>query len=1018
MTSDFPATQPKLLQVLPICVTLPPAGEVIRLQALVSDLCNHDLAAGPHGSPTLNITFNGRCLLQEDVTISPAASQHQIGVPVQATAAPIVGTPLATTVDSAPPTVIQIIIHPAACIGLTSGCLILELHTGGGSATQTLPVLLVREADVASEVLQLQQEAGSVDRLLLDLGSWVASTAASAVTSTQQQAPPSTHSSNAAQPNGASSTPSAAAAAAAAPGGTPATPSPLTDLSPGSQQQETQRSIRLGLRLLAYRMSSLLPVSPRRRRLRCWPPPKPARLPASPLSENTHGERMCGNGTGPRVGDHTPARTHTDTRSRRCLPFSPLCFPRRSCSRGWPQTSNHLVSGLTTLGLDLAGVDAGVRGVHGLGLLHTCLQSQSAELVWLLHAWALLHHHTWDLKCAGPHGLTPLHIAAVLPAGAPAAVQLLSIFPSSCALWFSARDDNGCTPARYAQLAVNEHLNQHAIAVLAMDAALVDVQRPNDLFLGSSLNGTTMEDGRCEGTEDSFTDEAYARAIAAATTTVPASLLASGFSMGTGTGASSSWRYGPGPGDRDAQASQPPGSRRAPTAASVDTGPGAGGVGGQEAAPAGGALGVLGRNWQLLHPQPYADPVPQDVDGKRTWGSSLPPTDRLSPNGEGLPSQPHSDQPLGAPMLGRASSSSSREEEEVCTARTHGTPAAAHVGQDQDQPAVATPCQPADAVPPLPTSGARPAPHTQPATPPPPAGRRPGGTGSQRFPRCLLQGFLPHTLEAAYGARPASAHPLGIDVALLAMYLCILLLLRPASPQLHTASFGHSVLTWTASSPLFPWLSSLPLLGPWLSTLKAVELQGAAYDPPGSPLASSVVDPQSVTSLLLFVQRLPHIVILVAALVAGRGGGGGASSSSSSSSSSSRGWVGLVLRREVLLSLAVWVQTAMVMGVLVSQPFPLSSAWAGLGYPMGVQQPVLSMLLCLVVAAGQQVRLPACLAISAASVLRQVMLLVASGHGVSLLPLCFLALQQVLVVGISSCVDMRSRLSFLSRATN
>lgn len=74
-----------------------------------------------------------------------------------------------------------------------------------------------------------------------------------------------------------------------------------------------------------------------------------------------------------------------------------------------------------------------------------------------------------------------------------------------------------------------------------MDAALVDVQRPNDLFLGSSLNGTTMEDGRCEGGEDdSFTDEAFARAIAAATTTVPASLLASGFSMGTG--ASSGWQ--------------------------------------------------------------------------------------------------------------------------------------------------------------------------------------------------------------------------------------------------------------------------------------------------------------------------------------------------------------------------------------------------------------------------------------------------------------------------------------------
>lgn len=109
-----------------------------------------------------------------------------------------------------------------------------------------------------------------------------------------------------------------------------------------------------------------------------------------------------------------------------------------ACSRGWPQTANLLISGLLHIGLDLPTIDAAVTGLKGSGLLHTALQAQSPGLVWLLHAWGERCDHCWDLGAEGPHGVTPMHLAAVLPKrSAQAAVELLSIFPRAPRLWFS-----------------------------------------------------------------------------------------------------------------------------------------------------------------------------------------------------------------------------------------------------------------------------------------------------------------------------------------------------------------------------------------------------------------------------------------------------------------------------------------------------------------------------------------------------------------------------------------------------
>ncbi len=71
----------------------------------------------------------------------------------------------------------------------------------------------------------------------------------------------------------------------------------------------------------------------------------------------------------------------------------------------------------------------------------------------------------------GPGGLTPLHLAAVLPYPADAAMDLLSALPAeTLPSWFAAAACDDCTPAHYAARGGNAHLNDHALMCLAMGA--------------------------------------------------------------------------------------------------------------------------------------------------------------------------------------------------------------------------------------------------------------------------------------------------------------------------------------------------------------------------------------------------------------------------------------------------------------------------------------------------------------------------------------------------------------------
>ena len=86
----------------------------------------------------------------------------------------------------------------------------------------------------------------------------------------------------------------------------------------------------------------------------------------------------------------------------------------------------------------------------------------------------------------GPGGLTPLHLAAVLPAPAAAALDLLSgLAAEALPAWFSVAARDGCTPAHYASRAGNSHLNDHALLCLALGLGTAAL----DVELGAAAGG-------------------------------------------------------------------------------------------------------------------------------------------------------------------------------------------------------------------------------------------------------------------------------------------------------------------------------------------------------------------------------------------------------------------------------------------------------------------------------------------------------------------------------------------------
>jgi hypothetical protein len=92
-------------------------------------------------------------------------------------------------------------------------------------------------------------------------------------------------------------------------------------------------------------------------------------------------------------------------------------------------------------------------GARRLSLLHRAAQSGDADTVTLALGWAREAGVSWRADAPGPRGLTPLHLAAVLPdprAAAAVALLIVAACEPGADAWASARTADGLSPADFA----------------------------------------------------------------------------------------------------------------------------------------------------------------------------------------------------------------------------------------------------------------------------------------------------------------------------------------------------------------------------------------------------------------------------------------------------------------------------------------------------------------------------------------------------------------------------------------
>lgn len=95
--------------------------------------------------------------------------------------------------------------------------------------------------------------------------------------------------------------------------------------------------------------------------------------------------------------------------------------------QGWPSVGELVLPAACADAACVGDVMDGMqdRTQGGLSPLHLAVRSGSAELVGTLTAWAQRGGYEWCLTTPGPRGLTPLHLAALLPDNAAIATLLL-----------------------------------------------------------------------------------------------------------------------------------------------------------------------------------------------------------------------------------------------------------------------------------------------------------------------------------------------------------------------------------------------------------------------------------------------------------------------------------------------------------------------------------------------------------------------------------------------------------------
>jgi|APGre2960657404_1045060.scaffolds.fasta_scaffold25230_2 hypothetical protein len=176
---------------------------------------------------------------------------------------------------------------------------------------------------------------------------------------------------------------------------------------------------------------------------------------------------------------------HADlaTKARRLLAFA--------VDMGWPATAARMLP-LACAGCACsADVVASIHRANpcdGLNLVHRAVRSGSLPVLRGLLAWGEHHGYDWRPTLAGPHGITPLHLAALLDDAGAAALALIDAYgPAAMA---GARTADAVTPFHMA-FQMGHHTVDRLLRALKSDAAAarllachttaaggVDIQRP------------------------------------------------------------------------------------------------------------------------------------------------------------------------------------------------------------------------------------------------------------------------------------------------------------------------------------------------------------------------------------------------------------------------------------------------------------------------------------------------------------------------------------------------------------
>ncbi|KAK9819901.1 hypothetical protein WJX72_003783 [[Myrmecia] bisecta] len=125
-----------------------------------------------------------------------------------------------------------------------------------------------------------------------------------------------------------------------------------------------------------------------------------------------------------------------------------------AASKGWPAVAQLLLPVACVECRNVAEVVAEWDKLTAgqLSVLHLAVRSQSADMVALLLDFAACGGFQFDVTKAAARGITPLHLAAMLPDNGAIADLLTDLSPAARDAWTSASAEAGQTPADFAKL--------------------------------------------------------------------------------------------------------------------------------------------------------------------------------------------------------------------------------------------------------------------------------------------------------------------------------------------------------------------------------------------------------------------------------------------------------------------------------------------------------------------------------------------------------------------------------------